>query len=99
MDSLLRPEEYEMDIKALKQRLKDYLEKNEGKEQELMDECEKVVALREEFPEVYARHPELEGLIADMLARRQQKKFRADESVTNDSPGCLLGWLFGGGGS
>jgi hypothetical protein len=86
-----------MDLKALKQRLKDYLEKGEGDEQKLMDECEKVVTLRDEFPEVYERHPDLEGLIADMLARRQQKKFRADESVTKDSPGCLLGWLFGSG--
>jgi hypothetical protein len=96
MGSLLRPEEYENDIKALKRRLKDYLETGEGKEKELMDECEKVLALREEYPQVYARQEDLEGLIADMLARRQQKKFKADESVTQESPGCLLGWLFGG---
>jgi hypothetical protein len=63
-----------------------------------MNECVKVLALRDEYPEVYARHAEIEGLIADMIARRQQKKFRADQSVTQENPGCLLGWLFGGGG-
>jgi hypothetical protein len=54
-----------------------------------------VLELRDEFPQVYARHENVEGLMADMLARRQQKKFRADESVTDEKPGCLLGWLFG----
>lgn len=92
MDTLLTPEEYELHLKQLRERLESHLDRGEGKRRELMDEAEKVLALQEQFPEVYAQYVDVEGLVADLLARKQQAKF-ISQPVSEQSPGCLLGWI------
>jgi len=55
-----------------------------------------VLELADSFREVFERHGEVEGLVADLLARRQQEKFLASQQSGQDSPGCLLGWIMKG---
>jgi hypothetical protein len=45
-----------------------------------------------QFRKEYERYPDLEGLVAEMLAREQQQKFMATD-IPGEAPGCLLGWL------
>jgi hypothetical protein len=47
-----------------------------------------------QFPEVCSRYEDVEGMVAELLARRQQRKFMATDAP-KESPGCLLGWLLG----
>ena len=59
----------------------------------LRRQAEEVLSLREQFPDVYSRYEDVEGLIADVLARQRQKQFMASDAP-KEAPGCLLGWLF-----
>ena len=74
-DSGLTPQEYELHTADLCERLKAYLERGEGDLGKLLKEAEEILSLAEQFPDVGERHPELEGLVAETLARRQQRKF------------------------
>jgi len=88
----LTPEEFQLHLGDLRERLVAYLERGEGKPAEILGEAEQVLALRGDFPEVWERHADVEGLVADLLAhRRQQKVFGTPEQ--REAPGCLLGWL------
>jgi len=88
----LTPEEFELHLKDLRERLCAHLERGEGEFKRLCKEAEELLALRGEFPDVSARYEDVEGLVAEMLARRKQRDFMAS-SAPADTPGCLLGWL------
>lgn len=92
-ETKLTPEEYEMAIRDLQQRLEAYLERGEGDRKQLRREAQDVLNLSNEFPGVYARNSRIEGMVADLLAREQQQKFIAQQEE-REAPGCLLGWLF-----
>ena len=93
--SSLTPEEYELHLKDLRERLKLYLERGEGDTRQLLHDTESVLELADEFPEVLKRHEDVQGLAAELLARRQQQKFVAQSGAPREAPGCLLGWLLG----
>jgi hypothetical protein len=95
MATPLTPEEFELHLEDLCERIRAYLERGEGKYDRLRSQAEEVLSLSDEFPEVYERHTEVEGLIAAMLAREKQKEFMA-WNAPGEAPGCLLGWLFRG---
>lgn len=89
----LTPQEFELHLKDLRERLVALLERGEGQLVELRKDAEQVLMLRDQFPEVYERYGDIEGLIAEMLAREKQLAFRGTDEV-GEAPGCLLGWLF-----
>ena len=89
----LTPEEYELHLKDLCGRLRTYLEGGGGDPGHLLKDAENVLELRDEFPDVFQRHEIVEGLVAELLARRQQDKFRSQGTTRRETPGCLLGWL------
>ncbi len=91
-DAALTPEDYERELEELERRLQDYVERGEGERKQLRRDAQSVLALRGEFPNIYARHTAIEGLIADLLAREQQEKFVATEAP-REAPGCMFGWL------
>ena len=88
-------DEYELHLRDLSERLRAHLESGEDKGEELMREAEELLELGPEFPDVLERHGEIEGLVAELLARRQQEKFIATQQPEKESSGGLLGWLFG----
>ena len=90
----LTPQEFELHLEDLRARLTAYLERGEGKLDRLLGEAEQVLSLRDEFPEVWARHQDVEGLVADALARRRQQHVLGTPD-RREAPGCLLGWLLG----
>jgi hypothetical protein len=91
-DSSLTPEEFELHVQDLRQRLQAFLERGEGSLPRLRKDAEEVYLLRSDYAEVFDRHPDLDGLVGEMLARREQRRFVAPGART-ESPGCLLGWL------
>ncbi|MFO8007043.1 MAG: hypothetical protein R6V05_04825 [Candidatus Brocadiia bacterium] len=93
----LTPEEFEAHLQDLHARLTAYVERGEGDYERLRREAGEVLSLADEFPDVYARHREVEGLVAAMLAREKQKDFMA-WNTPSEAPGCMFGWLFGGKG-
>jgi len=88
-------DEYELHLKDLSERLRAHLESGEGRGEELLREAEELLELGQEFPDVLEHHGELQGLVAELLARRQQEKFIATQQPQKEAPGCLLGWLLG----
>jgi hypothetical protein len=89
----LTPAEFELHLKDLRDRLRAYLERGEGNLKQLHKEAEAVLSLASEFPDVYERYQDVEGMVADMLAReRQQAVFGT--GAPPKAPGCALGWLF-----
>ncbi len=94
--SSLTAQEFELHLKDLREKLREYLETGEGKYRDLRRQAENVLALAEEFPAVYRRYEDIEGLVAAMLAREKQKEFMTSEPAEEKS-GCLLGWLFRSG--
>jgi len=95
MGAALTPEDYELALRDLKGKLEAFIERGEGSRKALRREAEDVLSLSEQFPEVYARHPEIEGLVAELLARERQEKYMAF-GAQREAPGCLLGWLVRG---
>jgi hypothetical protein len=91
-DTQLTPDEYDLHLKDLKERMQAFLEEGEGDLGKLLHDAEELVSMREEFPEVYARFPEVEGLCCALLARRQQIKVMGGPQE-KEAPGCMLGWL------
>ncbi len=89
----LTPEDIELHLNDLRERLVAFLERGEGKASELRKAAEHVFALRDEFAEVFERHGDIEGLVADFLARQRQVEFTGVQE-RRDAPGCLLAWLF-----
>jgi len=94
-DSGLTPEEYEMDLRDLRDRLLAFLERGEGRLGQLKADAEKVLVLAQDFPDVYERYRDVEGMVAEMLARAEQRRYMGTDS-RKEAPGCLLGWLFKG---
>ncbi len=94
----LTPEDIELHLKDLRERLTAFLERGEGKVTELRREAEQVFAVRDEFAEVFERHGDVEGLVADFLAREKQYQFMGGPEKP-ENRGCLLGWLFRRGDS
>lgn len=94
----ISPREYEMSIEALIDRIEIYLDTGEGDSQQIIREAEELLELKDVYPEAINRHPELQGLLGELLARKQQERFRANrkEGEEREAPGCLLGWLFSG---
>lgn len=88
----LTPQEFELHLNDLREKLVAFLERGEGKLGQLRKEAEQVLTLRDQFPEVYDRHSDVEGLVADMLARERQLQVTGD-NVAPEPPGCLLSWL------
>ncbi len=89
----LTPEEYELHLKDLSDRLRTYHEGGGGDIGGLLKDAENVLELRDEFPDVFQRHEQVEGLVAELLARGQQERFRSQGTTQHEKPGCLLGWL------
>ena len=52
-----------------------------------------MLELAEDFPELLERNQDVQGLAAELLARRQQQRFLAQSAAPREAPGCLLGWL------
>ncbi len=94
MATSLTPEDYELALSDLEGRLDAFLQSGEGNRKELRRAAEDVLSLADEFPEVYARHPHVEGLVAGLLARQQQEKYMAF-NAPREAPGCMFGWLLG----
>jgi len=91
-DTQLTPDEYELHLSDLRERLCAFLERGEGNLSRLRRDAENVLALTDEFPDVWARYGDVEGLVAEMLARQEQLKYMAP-APKSEAPGCLLGWL------
>jgi hypothetical protein len=89
----LSPQDYESELKDLRQRLKLYLDSGVGDMKQLLKDAQRVLEMGAEYPEVLGRYRDVEGLVADLLARGQQQKFLSGQS-SGEAPGCLLGWLF-----
>jgi hypothetical protein len=92
-DSSLTPQEFELHLRDLRDKLKAYLERGEGSLGQLRKEAEAVLALTHEFPVVWARYPEVEGMVADLLAREKQRQVFGTGQA-REAPGCALAWLF-----
>jgi hypothetical protein len=88
---------YERLLTDFEARAEAFLERGEGSEAALLREAEELLKQREEYPEVFARHGHVEGLVAEMIARRRQAEvFGAGAAAgAREAPGCLLGWLGG----
>ena len=91
----LTPQEYELHLKDLRERLHSYLKGGGENVDRLLRDAESVLELAETYPHVFERYREVEGLVAEVLARRRQQKFLAQPSAPAEAPGCLLGWLSG----
>jgi len=92
----LTPQEYELHVRDLRERLRSFLESGAGDMKVLLHDAESVMELAEQYPEVVRRHPDLEGLVAELLARREQRRFTsAGTGSQQERSGCLLGWLLG----
>jgi len=89
--SSLTPAEYEAHLKDLRDRLNLYLEKGEGNARQLLKDAEHVLELADEFAGIFKRYEVVEGLVAEILARRRQQEFLQPQQ--QQSPGCVLGWL------
>ena len=92
--SSLSRQEYELDLKRLAQELRLCLDGAGGDPGRLLRDAESLIELSGAFPEVYERHKSVEGLVAELLARRQQEQFFPRQPAGGDAPGCMLGWLF-----
>jgi len=92
----LTPQEFELHLKDLRERLIAFIESGEGNAVELLREAEQLLALKDRFPQVYERHADVEGLVADVLARRRQQRVMGVGGERRRAPGCLLGWLLKG---
>jgi len=84
--------EYETYLDDLRDRLKSYLDSGAGDRDRLLKDAEKVLELKDEHPQAFQRHKEVEGLVAELLARRQQQMF-AQSMVCREQPGCIGSWL------
>ena len=91
----LTPQEYELYLKDLAERLRDFLERSEGRPDRLKQDAEDLLGLADAHPDVFARHSDVEGLVAEMLARVEQTKFRSAGTASREAPGCMFGWLLG----
>jgi hypothetical protein len=91
--SSLTPQEFELHLKDLRDKLRAYLERGEGSPARLRKEAEAVLALAQEFAEVYERYPDVEGMVADLLAREKQSQVFGTGQA-REAPGCALAWLF-----
>jgi len=95
MPESLTPDEFELHVRDLRDRLREHTVSGSGDTKALLRDAEHVLELAADYPDVMERYPEVEGLVAEVLARRQQKRFLATGTEAKESPGCLLGWLFG----
>ena len=89
----LTPAEYEAHLKDLEERLRLYLDRGEGSAGQLLKDAEHVFELADDYREVFDRHPSVEGLVGELLARKRQDQF-LPQAPPKRSPGCALGWLF-----
>jgi len=90
----LSRQEYELDLKRLAEELRLCLDGAGGDAGRLLRDAESLIELSGAFPDVYERHKNVEGLVAELLARRQQEQSFPKQSAGADAPGCMLGWLF-----
>lgn len=93
-DSHISPQEYELSLEALIDRIEAYLETGQGDSEQIVREASELLELKEIYPEAMRRHRELEGLLGELLAKREQERFTARQGKEREAPGCLLGWLF-----
>jgi len=93
-DTQLTPDEYDLHLRDLRERLCAFLERGEGNLPRLRRDAENVLALTDEFPDVWGRYGDVEGLVAEMLARQEQLKYMAS-APKSEAPGCLVGWVMG----
>lgn len=96
-ESGLTPKEYELHLQDLRDRARAFLASGEGNIKQLLHDAESVLELGEEFPDVLERYGEVPGLVAGLLARRQQREVMGTPAAGRESAGCLLGWLKGRG--
>jgi hypothetical protein len=94
----LTQDEYGLHLQDLKRQLEAYIETGEGDPKRIQKEAEELLELREQYAEIYARHPEIEGLCCAFIARRQQMKVLGVGQAPGNAPGCLLGWFLRGRG-
>jgi len=95
-DNVITPQEYELHLKDLTERLRAHLGGGGEDARTLLREAEELLELGEVYPEVLQRHTAVEGLVAGVLAHERQREFTGDLYSDREAPGCLLGWLFGG---
>jgi len=69
-ESRLTPEEYEL-----------HLESGEGEIKQLLHDTESVLELADDFPEVLERNQDVQGLAAELMARREQQRFLAQSAA------------------
>jgi hypothetical protein len=89
----LTAEEYGLHLQDLQRQLEAFLEAGDGDPKRIQREAEELLSLREQYADVYARFPEIEGLCCEFIARRQQMKMMGVGQAPGNAPGCLLGWL------
>ena len=89
----LTPDEYDLHLQDLRRQLEAFLEAGEGDPKRIQKEAEELLSLREQYAEVYAQYPDIEGLCCELIARRQQMKVMGVGQAPGEAPGCLLGWL------
>ena len=94
-ESQLTPQEYELHLKDLRERLTLFLDAGSGDPRQLMKDTEAVLEMADAFPEVFRRYEDVEGMVGELLARHKQSEFLSQQSGPREAPGCLLGWLFG----
>jgi hypothetical protein len=84
-----------MHLRYLSERLEDLVESGEGNAEKILDEAAELLELgQNHYPDILRGHPEIQGMLGDVLARRQQEKFMTGQQQESDARGCLLGWLF-----
>lgn len=92
----LTAEEYDLSLESLTDRMNDFMDSGQGDVDRLLREAEELLDLKDEFPAIYEDHQEIEGLIAALMAQKQQEEFMNTQMQGEDkreAPGCLLGWL------
>ena len=92
MAAALTEEEYEAHLRDLAERIRAHLERGEGDRDRLLNDCEKVLELADDYPAAVQRHPEIEGLVGELLAKRQQDKFMRGVGGQQQHAG-ILSWF------
>ena len=85
-----------MSLQALIDRIKTYLDTGEGDTNQIIREAEELLEMKDIYPEALRRHREIEGLLGELLARREQERYMSSQKEKREAPGCLLGWLLKG---
>ena len=70
----LTPDRYRKELEELEMKIRDSMERGRV-EEGILKEAERLILLKERFPEIYSQFAYLEGLLGELLALRERKKF------------------------